>query len=147
MYFSNHLQMYGDLIKAHVKMLGGFIRTHLGRLVASEIRNMLRRFTKSNLYLCCCIDDLITPHYWSYSVLIILTNQIVTFTHLKVFLKLDLLIWVDYMLEVSWKRNFHRLQKYCTAFKLSYLISQNHDTICKLQSSYKVHMKRISKGE
>ena len=39
------------------------------------------------------------------------------------------------MFEVTRKLNFHNLQKYCTAFKLHYLIGQNQNAICKLQSS------------
>ena len=34
-----------------------------------------------------------------------------------------------------------------TQFKLRYLIGQNHDAICKLQSSYKVYVNTISNGE
>ena len=42
---------------------------------------------KLDLYLHNRIENLITPRYWSCSVLIILTNQIVTFMWLKVFRK------------------------------------------------------------
>ena len=42
---------------------------------------------------------------------------------------------------------FYHLQKFCNTFILRYLIGQNHDTISKLQSLYKVHMNTISNGE
>ena len=42
---------------------------------------------KSNVYFRYRIEDLITPHYWSCSALIILANQIVTFMRVKVFWK------------------------------------------------------------
>ena len=51
------------------------------------------------------------------------------------------------MSEVTQKRKFHHPQKYCNAFKLRYLIGQNHDAISKLQSLYKVHLNTISNGE
>ena len=51
------------------------------------------------------------------------------------------------MSEVTRKRKFHHLQKYCNVFTLHYLISQNHDEISKLQSLYKVHLNMISNGE
>ena len=51
------------------------------------------------------------------------------------------------MLEMTWKCKLHHLQKYCNKFKLRYLIDQNHDTISKLQSLYKVHLNTISNGE
>ena len=51
------------------------------------------------------------------------------------------------MSKVTQKCKFHRLQKYCNAFKLRYLIGPNHDAISKLQSLYKVHLNTISNGE
>ena len=63
---------------------------------------------KTDLYLHYRIEDPISPHECSCSVIIILNNQIVTFMRLKVFWNLwpfDLLISVDYMPEVTWKRN------------------------------------------
>ena len=50
------------------------------------------------------------------------------------------------MSDVTRKRKFHHLQKYCIAFKLRYLIGQNHDAISKLQGLYKVHLNTISNG-
>ena len=49
--------------------------------------------------------------------------------------------------EVTRKRKFHHLQKYCKAFELRYLIGQNNEAIPKLQSLYKVHLNTISNGE
>ena len=45
------------------------------------------------------------------------------------------------LLLCDWKlaKQFH-LKKYCTAFKIHYLIGRNHDAICK----YKVHLNMIS---
>ena len=58
---------------------------------------------------------------------------------LKVFRKLwpfDLFNLSIYLMsEVTRKRNFHHLQKYCAVFKLRFLIGRDHDAICKLQSS------------
>ena len=51
------------------------------------------------------------------------------------------------MSEVTRKRKFHHLKKYCNAFKLRYLIGQSHYEISKLQSLYKVHLNTISNGE
>ena len=51
------------------------------------------------------------------------------------------------MSEVTRKRKFYHLQKYCNAFKLRYLSGQNHDAISKLQSLYKVHLNTISNEE
>ena len=68
-----------------------------------------------------------------------------TFMRLKVFWKhlpFDLLISVDYTPEVIRKHN-----NKTTGFKMCYLIWRNHDAICKLQSSYKVHKNTISNGE
>ena len=73
----------------------------------------------SDLYLHYHIEDLITPHYWSCSVLIILTNQLLLFCDCKL------------------AKRFCHLQKYRTAFKIRYLIGWNHDAI----SRYKVHTK------
>ena len=76
-----------------------------------------------------------------------MTNQLWLLCVWGYFESFDLLIWVDYMPKVIRKRNFHHLQKQCTAFSISYLIGRNHDAICKLQSSYKVHLNTISNGE
>ena len=76
---------------------------------------------KSDLYLCYRTEDLITPQYWSCSVLFILTNQS--------------LLLCDWKL-VKWL-------SYCTAFQIHYLIGRNHDAICK----YKVHLSTINNGE
>ena len=78
---------------------------------------------KSDLYLRYCIEDLITPHrvqcklYWPISCYFYATE--------------------------SRLKDFHHLQKYCTAFKICYLIGQNHETICK----YQVHWNTISYWE
>ena len=59
----------------------------------------------------------------------------------------DFLTWVDYMSEVTRQHNFHCLQKYCTAFKLRYLMGRNDEAICKLQRSNLVHLNTLSNGE
>ena len=53
------------------------------------------------------------------------------------------------MSEVTRKRYFHHLQKYCTAFKLRHLIDRKYDAIYKKQSKYmyKVHLNTIRNGE
>ena len=51
------------------------------------------------------------------------------------------------MPEEKRKRNFPHLRNNSTQFKLRYLIGENHDAICKLQSSYKVYVNTISNGE
>ena len=51
------------------------------------------------------------------------------------------------MSEVTRKRKFHLLQKYCNELKSRYLIGQNQDAISKLQSLYKVDLNTTSKGE
>ena len=63
---------------------------------------------------------------------------------LKVFRKFDHLIWVDYIDEVT-QKSVHHLQLIfiSIAFRICYLIGWNHDAICKLQSSYKVHLNTL----
>ena len=51
------------------------------------------------------------------------------------------------MSEVTRTRKFHHIKKYCKAFKLRYLIGQNHEAISKLQNLYKVHLSMFSNGE
>ena len=94
----------------------------------------------------CCIEDLITPYYWSCSVLIILTNQSLLLFDSKYCGSFDLLIWVDYMSEVARKLN-NKTTFIIKITELHYLIGRNIDTICKLQSSYKVQLNTISNVE
>ena len=93
-----------------------------------------------------CIGNLITPYYWSCSVLIILTNQSLLLFDSKYCGSFDLLIWVDYMSEVARKLN-NKTTFIIKITELHYLIGRNIDTICKLQSSYKVQLNTISNVE
>ena len=96
----------------------------LRELLGSEILDNLTKVRP--LFL---LEDLINPHYWSCSLLIILTNQIV-YLHSTTwyFGSFDLLIWsawVDYMPEMTWKCNkrLSSSSKYCcTAVCLKYTI-------------------------
>ena len=87
------------------------VNTHSHR--GSENFPLLIMF-KWTLYELCSlhIASWFRPHYWSCSVLIILTNQIVTFMRLEVLRKFwhfNLFIWVDYMPEVKRKVATKRL--------------------------------------
>ena len=66
--------------------------------------NSISIWLKPDLYLRYRIEDLTTPHYWLCSVLIILTNQILTFMRLKVFRKLWFFAWINYIPKVTRKR-------------------------------------------
>ena len=112
-----------------------------------SVFNSVSIWLKSDLYLRYRIEVLITPHYWSCSVLIILTNKIVNIMRLGVSQKL----WpFDLSRLHAWgetfsyqQKDFHHLQKYHTAFKIRYLIGRKNDAICKLLSSCKVHLNTI----
>ena len=88
--------------------IGNFL-THIAGVLMLGCGHWIWYFTisglKSDLYLGYWIEDVITPHYWSCSVLIILTNQSLLLFDWKYFGSFDLLIWVDYMPEVSRKCN------------------------------------------
>ena len=87
-----------------------------------------------------CIGDLITPYYWSCSVLIILTNQSLLLFDSKYCGSFDLLIWVDYMSEVARKRNNKTtfIIKN-TALRLKYIILLVE--IMTRYANYKAHTK------
>ena len=105
--------------------------------------NSVSIWLKSDLYLRYRIEVLIyiTPHYWSCSVLIILTNKIVnSISKALTFWPFDLSrlnAWGDQ------QNDFHHLQKYHTAFKIRYMIGRNNDGICKLLSLCKIHLNTI----
>ena len=88
-------------------------------------------------------------HLWPCSVLIILTNQSLLLYGWKYFGSFDLLIWVDYIPEVTRKHNnkmtYIIFKKYCIAFKI-------HNLICLIEimtqyANYMVHLNTISYGE
>ena len=94
------------------------------------------------------IENLITPRYWSFSVLIILTNQIVTFIRLKVFRKL----WPFDLSRLHGRgdtktsQQNHYLQN--TAPRINTLSDSSKSwRKMQIQSSYKVHLITISNGE
>ena len=71
--------------------------------------------TQSNLYFGYRIEDLITPHYWSWSVLYILTNQIMTISAVLTFRS-------EYTTCLRWHENVTTKQlssssKYCISFE------------------------------
>ena len=70
---------------------------------------------KLDLYLRYCKEDLITPHYWSCSVLYILTNQIMTISAVLTFRS-------EYTTCLRWHENVTTKQlssssKYCISFE------------------------------
>ena len=83
--------------------------------------------------------------------LIVLPIQIVTFLRLKVFRKLlpfDLKrLYAKGATKTEQQNFFDHLQKNCTVFRIRYLIGRNHDTICQLHSSHKIHFITISNRE
>ena len=104
---------------------------------------------KSDLYLRYRIEDLITPHYWSCSLLVILTNHTVTCIHLKIseawaFWPFDLsILHGKGDTKTLHQNDFRHRQKFCTTFIIRYLIGRNPDAKCK----YKFRLNTIRNGE
>ena len=133
-------RIYINKYQTYIYILGPLtpIQGQVGWLFQYFKFGFLSIWLKSDLHLRYRIVDLITPHYWSCSVLITLTNQIVTLMRLKVFRKLwpfDLLIWVHYMPEVTRKLNLRNLR------------GLSHVAICKLQSSSKCRFSTTRNGK
>ena len=83
---------------------------------------------KSGFYLSNHIEDLINHHYWSFSVIFILTNQIMTYFQRPLgFIRL-----------INKRKNF--------SFETLYLNSCNHDAICKYILHTKVYLNTTSNG-
>ena len=74
-------------------------------LFLRHVRDNLTSGLSLTFYLRYRIEDLITHHYWSCSVIIILTNQSLLLCDWNYFGSFDLLIWVEYMPEVTRKHN------------------------------------------
>ena len=91
-------------------------------------------------FLCNRLEDLITPDYLSCLVIILLTDQIVTFIQLSYFERFGFYIWVVFMPEIRRQCNNKftaTISKHCVLFQspFPYFICRNYDGICKIKSS------------
>ena len=114
---------------------------------AERLRLYISIWQKSDLYLRCRRKDLITPHYWSCSVLKILTNELVTFYSIVWYFEcFDL--WI-----ISEKTRKRNNKTTCIIFKILnffwnmlFYWSKSLRNM-QIQSSYKVHLDTFSNWE